>query len=156
MRDSPFRLTALIVGCSLLMVTGFLAADLRPVYTNLPLLSACFALMVIGLIGMFWLSSRLRDEVRNERWSEETLAPFREVTGHVLWKVGMALLVVAMLAALTQDGHHRTWFWVVLFLLQTQTQITNAFARPRLPLRTGPRIDWSQASPLRSEHWGER
>ena len=157
MRDSPFRLTALIVGASLLVVIGFLAADLRAVYARLFLLSAFFVLVVVGVGGMFWLAHRLRNDVLNGRWSEETLAPFREVTGHILWNVGLVLLIVAMFAALTQDRHHRTWFWVILFLLQTQTQLTAAFARPRTrPTGPGPRLDWRQVSPLRSEHWGER
>ena len=105
---------------------------------------------------MYWTSYVLREDVRNDRWSDETLAPFRRVQGHVIWKIGMGVLVVAMLATLIQDRHHRTWFWTVFFLLQTQTQITNAFARPRKPPGDATRLDWSQISPLRSEHWGER
>ncbi len=156
MLDSPYRLTALTIAGSLLATAGFFAASFHPIYSSLPLLLLCFALVVTSLLGMFWAANTLRNDVQNERWPEATLAPFRRVTGHVLWKIAMGLLLLAMFAALTQDHHHRTWFWAVFVLLQTQTQIGTAFARLRKPTPPGPLLDWSKVSPLRSRHWGER
>lgn len=156
MLETPYRLTAFTVAAILLSGAGFVCGNLRSVYSSLPLLAACFAGVVIGVLGMYWAAYILREGVRNERWSERTLAPFRRITDHVLWKIGMVGLVVAMLAALTQDRHHRSWFWPVFFILQTQTQINTAFARPRKAAGSGTRPDWSQIPPLQSEYWGER
>ena len=156
MLDSPYRLTALTIVCSLLATAGFIAASLHSTYCSLLLLLLCFALVVISLLGMFWAANTLRNDVRNERWPEATLAPFRRVVDHVLWKVAMGLLLLGMFAALAQDRHHRTWFWAVFVLLQTQTQIGTAFPRLRKPTGPGLLLDWSRVSPLRSEHWGER
>ena len=156
MLDTPHRLTAFTIAGSLLSVAGLVCGNLHSVRASLPLLLTCFAGVVIGLLGMYWTSYVLREDVQNERWSEETLVPFRRVVNHVLWKMAMGFLVLAMLAALTQDRHHRTWFWVVLFLLQTQTQIANAFARVRRPPSAGAPSDWAEVQPLRSEHWGQQ
>ena len=155
MLDTPHRLTVLTIAGSLLSVAGFLCGSLRSVYASLPLLITCFAGVVIGLVGMYWASYVLREDVRNERWSDETLAPFRRVVDHFLWKVAMAFLVVAMFATLTQDRHHHTWFWAVFFLLQTQTKIANAFVRLRKPPAADTRPDWAKVRPLRSAHWGQ-
>ena len=157
MLDSPNRLTALTIAAILLACAGFIAGNVPPVHGSLPLLALCFLCVVIGYLGMLWASYTLRQDVRNERWPEDILAPFRRVTDHPLWKIGMGLLFVAMCVVVAlQDRHHRTWFWAVFFLLQAQTQISNAFARPRTPRGSGARIDWSKVAPLRSEHWGER
>lgn len=156
MLKSPYRLVALTVAGILLSGAGFVCGNLHSVYLSLPLLATCFACVVIGVLGTCWASYALREGVQNERWSERILAPFRRVTDHVLWKIGMAGLIVAMFAALTQDRHHRTWFWLVFILLQAQTQINSAFARPRKAAGSGNRPDWSQMPPLQSEHWGER
>ncbi len=156
MPDSPYRLTALTIVAGVLGMAGLMGGDLHSVSASLPLLALSLLCAVGGMGGMYWASYMLREDVRNERWPEESLAPFRQITTHVLWNLGMGVLVVAMLTALTQDRHHRIWFWATLFLLQMQTQITNAFARPRTPRGSGARLDWSQATPLRSERWGER
>ena len=155
MLDSPYRLTALIFAGSLLACAGFLGSSFHPIHTSLPLLLLTFALVVVGLLIMFWAANTLRDDNANERWPEATLAPFRAVTTHVLWNITMGLLVLAMFAALTQDRHHRSWFWAIFVLLQTQTQLTTAFARPRKPTRPSPLLDWSKVAPLQSEHWGK-
>ncbi len=156
MLNSPFRFTALTVACSAVMVVGFLAGELRPVYSSLPLLSACLLCVVAGVLGILWTSYMLREDVRNERWSDEVLAPFRAVTTHVLWNIGMGLLVVAMLFAWGHNRHHSPLQWILLFLLQTQAQLTTAFAKPRRPAGPSHTIEWKKFSPLRSEHWGER
>ena len=156
MLDSPSRLTVLTIVGSLLATAGFIAAGIHFIYNSLPLLLLCFAVVVTSFLGMFWAANTLRDDVQNERWPEATLAPFRRVIDHVLWKIAMGLLLLAMFATLTQDHHHRAWFWAVFVLLQTQTQIGSAFARLRKVTRPGPLLDWSEVSPLRSKPWGER
>ncbi len=146
-----------MVTCSLLSVACFLGINLHATRAHLFLMIPCCLCVVLGYLGMLWTSSRLRDNVRNQRWPLETLAPFQRVIDHVLWKIGVALLLVAMFASLVAQGrHHQSWFWAVFFLLQAQTQMTNAFARPRTPPGTGAHIDWSKVLPLHSEHWGER
>ncbi len=156
MLNSPFRFTVVTVACSAVIVAGFLASELRPVYSSLPLLSVCFLSVVAGVIGMYWTSFTLREDVRNDRWSDEVLAPFRTLTTHVLWYLGMAVLVIAMLFTWVHRRHHSPFLWVFLFLLQTQSQLTSAFAKPRKPSGSGHRIEWNKFSPLQSEHWGER
>ena len=156
MHASPYRLTALTLAGSLLSVAGLVCGSLPFVHASLPWLMLGLAGAVTGALGMYWASYLLREDVRNERWPEETLAPFRRMTDHVLWKVGMGLLFVGMLATLLQDRHHRQWFWAFFILLQMQTKVSNAFARPRKAGSAGTRLDFSQVPPLRSEHWGQR
>ncbi len=151
--DSPYRLTSLIVAGSLLSVAGLICGSLRSVYASLPLLIICFATAVIGAAVMYWASYLLRAQVQSERWPEMTLVPFRRVVEHVFWKIGMGALLMAMLTSLIQVQRHRPWFWIVFLLLQTQTQISAAFAHPRKPLDMSSRPDWSQIKPLYSEHW---
>ena len=134
-------------------MAGLICGSLRSVYASLPLLITCLVIAVIGASVMYWASYLLRAQVQSERWPEMTLFPFRRVVEHVFWKVGMGVLLVAMMASLLQVHHHRPWFWTVFLLLQTQTQISAAFARPRKPLGMGSRPDWSQIKPLYSEHW---
>ena len=157
MLNSPFRLTALMLTCSLVAVACFLSIGISAVRTHPLLMIPCIMGVVVAFLGMLWSSSLLRNNVRNERWPAETLAPFHRVIDHVLWKIGLGLLFVALIAALMLQGrHHTPWFWAVFFLLQAQTQMTNAFARPRTPPATGALLDWSKLSPLHSDHWGER
>ena len=158
MLRSPVRLTALMVLCSLLAATGFLVLSSSPaVHTHPFLLAACFACVLLGYLGMLWTGSTLRNNVQSDRWPAETLAPFQRVLNHVLWKIGVGLLFLGLVAALMVQGrHHTSWFWAVFVLLQAQTQITNAFTDPRTPPGTGAYTDWSAAAPLHSEHWGER
>ena len=154
MFDSPWRLTSLIVAGSFVSVAGLIGGSLRSVYASLSLLVMCFATVVIGAVVMYWASYLLRVQVQSQRWPEMTLVPFRRVVEHVFWKVGMGVLLVAMMASLIQAHHHREWFWTVFLLLQTQTQISAAFARPRKPLGTSSRPNWSQIEPLHSDQWG--
>ena len=154
MLTSPARLIALIVAATLVATTGFIAAGLHPIYTSLPLLLLCFTLVVTSLMTMFWAANSLRDDVGNERWPEATIAPFRRVTTHILWNTATGLLLLAMLAALILNHRHLTWFWPIFVLLQTQTQLTTAFARPYKPTRGGLGVDWSTSAPIHSERWG--
>ena len=156
MLNSPYRLTALMIACCLLSVAGFLGGNVHTVHTRLPMMIPCFLCAVVGYLGMLWTTSVLTDAIQNERWPAETLTPFRLVIDHVLWKIGMGLLLVAMLAALILDRHRHGWFWAVFFLIQAQTQFTSVFARRCKQHCAGPYLDWTQVSPLRSEHWGER
>ena len=153
MSDSPYRLTSLIVAGSFLSVAGLICGGLPSVDGSLPLVVTCFATVVIGAVVMYWASHLLRAQVQSERWPEMTLAPFRQVVRHVFWKIGMGVLLMAMMASLIQIHHQRTWFWAIFLLLQTQTQITAAFARPRKPPGMSSRPDWSQIKPLYSEQW---
>ncbi len=107
-----------------------------------------------GYLGMLCASYNPRHDVRHERWPEDTFSPFSLVTAHVLWKIGMGVPCVAMLATLVEDRRHRTRFWPVFILLQPQTQIGSAFVRSRT-LR-GTRLDWTKIPALRSDRWGER
>ncbi len=146
-----------MTGCCLLSTAGILASNRYAVHSQLSVLAACFACVVVGYLSMLWTASTLRNNIQNERWPVETLAPFRQVIDHVLWRFAMAVLLVAMLATLIfQDRHHHSWYWATFFLLQAQTQFTYAFGRPREPSATGHLLDWSKVSPLRSDHWGER
>lgn len=146
-----------MVTCSLLSVACFLGMNLHATRAHLFLQIPCSASVVVGYLGMLWTGSTLRNNVQSDRWPAETLAPFQRVLNHVLWKIGVGLLFLGLVAALMVQGrHHTPWFWAVFFLLQAQTQMTNAFARPRTPPGTGAHIDWSKVLPLHSEHWGER
>jgi len=152
--ESPCRLTSLIVAGSFLSVAGLICGSLRSVYASLSLLIISFATVVIGAVVMYWASYLLRAQVQSERWPEMTLVPFRRAVEHVFWKIGMGVLLLAMMASLIQVHHHREWFWAVFLLLQTQTQISAAFARPRKPPGTSSRPDWSRIKSLHSEQWG--
>lgn len=156
MLDSPYRLTASTVAAGLLAGAGFIAGNRLSPHTPLLILVALLVLIAIGMTGLFWGAHTLREAIRNERWPEHTLAPFRRVIDHPLWKWAMGLLMVAMLVALIKDRHQRTYFWGVFCLLQTQTQITTALARPRKPHLPGAHLDWSKVAPLHSDHWGTR
>ncbi len=156
MPDSPYRLTALAIAGGFVASAGLLGQNVYPLHRGTSLPIAFLLLVVVSLSGMYWAAYMLREDVANERWSAETLAPLRRLVDHPIWRGAMALLFIAMIAALVVTRHNRTWFWGVFCLLQTQTQIGSAIARPRPHTGPGTRLDWSQAAPLRSEHWGER
>lgn len=152
--DSPYKFTSLIAAGGILSAAGFFGASLHP--WTLPTLVICVAAILIGTVGLYWAASSLGKGVRNERWPEEALTPFRRAIDHPAWKVIMGLLLVAMLVALANARPHRVYFWCVFVLLQAQTQIGSAFARPTKLEQPGTLIHRSEVPHLDSEHWGER
>ena len=156
MLNSPLRLTAVIVVGCLLAASGFLGISSHHVPHSLPLRSACLVAIIIGMVGLYWGSSTLRNDVQNERWTTETIEPFRAVTQHLAWRLVMLLLVTLMFLSLLSRSNQHQYFWIVFLVLQMQTQLGNAFNQPLPQLDPGTRIAWLEGAPLHSDHWGQR
>ena len=156
MLRSPVRLSAVIVVCGLVAWAGFLGASMHRVHNSLALLLACFVIEAACVAGMFWAGNELRNQVENQRWPEEQIAPFMAAVRHPAWILMMLVSMILMLVALRSHSHHNEYFFAVFFFLQVQTQLGSAFRRTSK--KSGPRvpIDWTRVARLNSEHWGER
>ena len=155
MVDSPNRMTALTLFGGLLSTAGFITAGLPSAHGSLPLLTVSLLCVAAGALGMYKFAYTLRDGVRNQRWPAQAIAPFQKMIDPPAWKLIMAVLFLAMCLSIVRYWHHRNgFFWSVFLLLQTQTQIGNAFTRPKQTPGPVARLDWSKVQPLTSDHWG--
>lgn len=155
MFDAPVPLAAWTVLGAFLATSSFLWGTTHRVGQSHPLLLVCAALVLLGLVALYWGANRLRNGVGSEHWPAETVEPLRNVVRHPAWTVGTIVLLILLVLALVWRSHHNAYFWGVFFLLQAQTQLSNALNRPRT--RQGPEgfLDWSKVAPLQSDHWGE-
>lgn len=156
MNGSPYPRIALTLSCGLLTAMGFVIAGAHA-KGSLLFAVLSFSCVALGLVGMYVSGYFLREEVRNERWPEVTLARMRRLTGHSLWRSLMALALVTMCVSMFfSHRRQQTLFWTAFCFLQTLAQIGNAFTRHSEKPGKSKLLDWSRVLPLRSEHWGER
>src|ERR1700722_10518862 len=114
----------------------------------LPFFAAGTTLMLIA-------ESRFKNGVQNGRWSEEEIAPLRAVLESPWWTAGsIAMLIASAVMMFIAAHHYRGIGWALLIVGQSLTRLQLGFRRPTPKNPSGP--NWTNFSPIRSEHWGER
>jgi hypothetical protein len=114
----------------------------------LPFFAACITLTLMA-------ESRFKDGVRNNRWSEEEIAPVREVLLSPWWTFFSVVTLIASGILMFVSAHsYRDIGWALFVIGQSATRLQTAFRQPTPKNPSGP--DWKSFSPIRSEHWGER
>jgi len=142
--------------------SGFvlLTFDRQLVHRNspafIPSLILALLLVVAGLGISLMAESSLSNGIAAERWPEGKVAALRSLLKSSLWKglsIFCAIAYVVAFIALTRP--YRPLVWVGFIFSMTIFRLRAAvipFPSPGPPKV----IDWSNnATPLRSEHWGE-
>ncbi len=114
-----------------------------------------FALVVLGFVISLWAGSDLTNGMQGGRWPDEKIETVR---AHLEspWLRGLAvvfLVLACLMLAFSAHDQGRGFFWPALILSQTITRLQLSAKRP--PVTPEP-INWNNASPVYSEHWGER
>jgi hypothetical protein len=114
-----------------------------------------FLLLLALGIALNWLAwERLNDGIRNEKWSDESIAPLRRLTQRSAFTVIPLVALLVLLAISTFSGHFRgsdlywSTFWTNMVLGQLKLAV-------KPPKTTTTEAVWQNAAPIRSEHWGE-
>ena len=109
----------------------------------------------VGMMAALTAESRFRNGVRSNQWSEEEIAPLREVLLSGLWTVfSISSLIASAVLMFVAAHHYRGIGWGLLTMGQSLTRLQIAF-RLKTPKNPGG-PSWPNFAPIRSEHWGER
>lgn len=151
---SPARLAALGGVGSLLVLLSLVSATVNNPEHHRP--GASFWIVVaLGYALMLLCENRFARGIATQRWPEARLDALRRVLSHWAWN---AALFAFWLAGIIDVIVSRTSRFGALFTmgLLAYLYVTRLNARLRISQNGPPRTNWSDAAPLRSEHWGER
>ncbi|MBB5063929.1 hypothetical protein [Granulicella mallensis] len=117
---------------------------------------------VVGLgtfIASIWISYDLRTGIESGRWPETEIERFRTIFDKP-WLNGLnvtlafAAVFFMFFELLASHLHHVPGYgYGLLFFSQILSQFSMAVRRPR-PRSTDQHIDWRNAPPITSDHWG--
>jgi hypothetical protein len=111
--------------------------------------------MLLGLPLFLKAFAHIKDGIANGLWAPGEVASFRGSFETVLWRgLSLSLVLASCIILLAASRSRQPITWFLLVLGQTTMQLTFAFqTKPNLRPPSG---DWSNGSPIHSDHWGNR
>jgi len=118
-------------------------------------LLASLPLFAAGITLMLLAESRFKNGVQNSRWSEEEIAPVRELLLSPWCRVfSIAMLIASAVLMFVEAHHYRGIGWALLIFGQSATRLQMAFRQPTP--KNPSRPNWTNFSPIQSDLWGKR
>ncbi len=117
-----------------------------------------FVPFILGFVLSWRYSSLFTKGVRTDIWTQDQLDRAHAFLQSAPIRSTQRILILAFLAFLVfsvtrQHDHHTSFTYAFLYALNPITAMRRALSPPWTPI---PRnhIDWSQAAPIHSNHWG--
>jgi hypothetical protein len=121
------------------------------------LIATMFALIIAGFAISFYASTDLESGLANQRWPEDEIASTRAILSSSLVTAATLLCVTAAMILVLSARSTRPIGWALLVFGQSLTRLQAAAKPPRTnhPTHYVP-PNWTNFSPIHSDHWGER